>query len=223
MYSMKNSTGIIPRISLLVAFIGCAFIATGFRNSALQVEKYPFSKWDKAIVDKATAAAQGDYMTAEEIQVIVICNLARMQPKLFAETYLQKYIDESGQVKNTYVTSLFSDLKKTKPMQPMKAQKDLFKSAQEHALSSGQKGTIGHQNMSKRFKTHAPRYNMSGENCDYGNENAMGIVMSLLIDEDVPDKGHRKNILEPKFIAVGVAIRPHKKYDHNAVMCFGDK
>ena len=186
-----------------------------------QDEKYPFSKWDDATLKKANTVEEADYMTAGEKEVIRLCNLARLQPKLFGDTYLQKYIDDNELKRSSYITSLFSDLKKAKPLPVFMPQKDLFLSAEEHAIVSGKKGTLGHQNFTKRIKKYAPRYASAGENCDYGNDQALDIVMSLLIDEGIADKGHRKNILDPAYNSCGVAIREHKKYEFNAVMNFG--
>ena len=45
--------------------------------------------------------------------------------------------------------------------------------------------------------------------------------MQLLVDDKVPNFGHRKNILNPAFKKVGVSIRPHKVYHYNCVMEFG--
>jgi len=62
-----------------------------------------------------------------------------------------------------------------------------------------------------------------GENCSYGYERAIDIVLTLLIDEGIKNLGHRNNILGPDFNSVGVAIRPHKTYRVNCVMDFGSR
>lgn len=186
-------------------------------------EKYPFSKWTEEVKEKCNTAKDVTYMSAQEKEVIYLCNLARWDGKLFGETYLQQYIDSNGLAKDSYVTSLFSTLKKTKKITPLKPAEDLYKSAEDHAVDSGKKGSIGHQNVKTRFKKYASQYDETAENCDYGSDQALDIVMSLLIDQDVPDKGHRENILDKVFKSVGVAIREHKKYDWNCVMDFGDK
>jgi uncharacterized protein YkwD len=67
-----------------------------------------------------------------------------------------------------------------------------------------------------------PYYHV-GENCSYGYDQAIDIVISLLIDEGVPDMGHRKNTLNDQFNSVGVAIRPHKEYRVNCVIDFGHR
>lgn len=191
--------------------------------SAPPQEKYPFSKWDQSVLEKCNTAKDVTYMTDQEKEVIFLCNLARWDGKLFSETYLKQYIDSTETEKNSYVTSLFSDLKKVKKIKSLQPAEDLYKAADEHAIESGKKGSIGHQKVDARFKKHAPSYNDSAENCDYGNDQAIDIVMSLLIDEDVPNKGHRKNILDKDMTHVGVSIREHKKYDYNCVMDFGKK
>lgn len=185
-------------------------------------EKYPFSKWEAAVLDEAHTAKDETYMTSEEKEVIFLCNLARLNPKLFAETYLQQYVDSMNLPKNSSVNSLFSTLKKSKKTGALLPQKDLYEVAQSHAENSGKKGTVGHQNVTARFKKMAPRYSETAENCDYGNDKALDIVMSLLIDEGVADRGHRENILDKNLKSVGVAIREHKKFDFTCVMDFGD-
>lgn len=207
-------------LQFLLPYIFCLYTL----NSPIDVkESYPFSKWTEEVKEKCNTAKDATYMTTQEKEVIYLCNLARWDGKLFGETYLQQYIDSNGIAKNSYVTSLFSTLKKTKKIAPLKPAQDLFDSAEDHAVDSGKKGSIGHQNVKSRFKKYAPNYDETAENCDYGSDQALDIVMSLLIDEDVPDKGHRENILDKVFKSVGVAIREHKKYDWNCVMDFGDQ
>ncbi|MES2589069.1 MAG: CAP domain-containing protein [Bacteroidota bacterium] len=190
-------------------------------------EKYPYSEWDEKTKMEANSALDIEYYSETEKEVIYLMNLARLNGKLFGQTYLQEYIDnpEFSIKKMTYLTSLQSDLKKlkSKGMKALKPQEDLYNSAKSHAELQGKKGLTGHQNYDKRFKKFAPRYSTTGENCDYGNDTALEIVMHLLIDEDVSDKGHRKNILNKTFLSVGLSIQNHKKYGTCCVMDFGDK
>lgn len=189
--------------------------------SLRQDEKYPFSKWDTKVIEKAQSAyTEEEQMDENEKQVIYYCNLARLNPKLFGQTYVQKYLDEN-QLKSSWTASLLRDLNKVKKLDVLKFDKSLYTCAKNHAETNGKKGLEGHQNYNARFKKYAPQFRVHGENCDYGNQNALDIVMSLLIDEDVPGNGHRNNILNTEFKYVGVAIAPHKEHEYNAVMCFG--
>jgi uncharacterized protein YkwD len=47
--------------------------------------------------------------------------------------------------------------------------------------------------------------------------------MQLLIDDGIESLGHRKNILEPKYQWIGIAIEPHKTYRTNCVMDFAER
>ncbi len=207
---------------LILALPVLVFLTGAWTNPLQQKEKYPFSKWDAATKAKANTAKDVSYLTESEKQVIYLCNLARLNGKLFAETYLQQYIDEAKAAKTAYTASLFTDLKKLKPLEVFQPQKDLYENAKDHAIESGKKGTMGHQNYEARFKKYSPNYQEMAENCDYGNDEPLDIVMSLLIDEGVPDKGHRANILDDKLFSIGVSIATHSKHGFNAVMCFGD-
>jgi hypothetical protein len=46
--------------------------------------------------------------------------------------------------------------------------------------------------------------------------------MNLLIDDGIPDVGHRVNILEARINVVGISIQPHRNYTHNCVQVFGE-
>lgn len=193
-------------------------VLTGF--APLQEEKYPFSKWDDKTIEKARTYTDNDKIGALEKEVIFYTNLCRINPKLFADTYVQQYLDDN-ELKSSYTGSLIRDLKKAPKLDVLKFDKDLYYCARAHAESNGKKGLEGHQNFNSRFKKYAPGYRTRGENCDYGSNNALEVVMDLLIDEDVPDTGHRKNILLKDYKYLGTAYAPHKQYAHSVVMCFG--
>jgi uncharacterized protein YkwD len=93
--------------------------------------------------------------------------------------------------------------------------------AREHASWSGKKGYEGHKGFKQRFSPLMEKYNEVGENIYYGPYTPLEIVIQLLIDEGIEDLGHRKNLLSQKFNSIGVAIKPHKTYEYNCVMGFG--
>jgi hypothetical protein len=177
--------------------------------------------WDPAVLKKANTAKDVTYLTDEEKLVIFYMNLARLNPKLFGETYLKKYLDSTGD-KNSYTKSLIKSLPTTKPMEALIPAKDLSAFAKDYATKSGKENKIGHGNFNQRTsKIDANYRGYIGENIDYGYNRAMDIVMRLLIDDTVPSLGHRKNILNPIYKFVGTSIKPHKRYDWNCVIDFG--
>ncbi|MFI5204597.1 MAG: CAP domain-containing protein [Flavobacteriales bacterium] len=201
----------------------CGMICSSFQLP----DVLPFPKqtntWDSSLLAKAFVAAH-EYdtsMTDTERDVIYYCNLARLDPKKFADTYVTDYIKTNVKKETSYTRSLVRDLKKARPMYVLQGSQDLYQCAYDHAVKSGKKGTTGHQELVKRMKKFAPARNPYGENCDYGNDNALDIVMSWLIDEGVSDLSHRKNMLDKEYTSAGVSIQPHKKMRVNAVMDFG--
>jgi uncharacterized protein YkwD len=178
-------------------------------------------QWDKEILEKANTAANAAYLSQQEKDIILYTNLVRMDGSLFAEIYLQEFLDINELENSKFVNSLKKELKKSPKMAPLQPQKDLSDIAKGHALLSGKNGSVGHQNFQSRTKSAMSRYQLVGENCQYGYPDGLSIVLDLLIDEGVESLGHRKSILNSAFKNIGVSIEAHKKYRVNSVMVYG--
>ncbi len=190
----------------------------------LSAQSNPWHAWDADVVRTLNTGADIEYLNEEEKKVILFMNMARHDGPLFAETFLTVYMHEKHVEKNSYTKSLHRDLKKNSGLVPLIPEQDLTAVAQGHALKSGEKGTTGHSGFKKRFeRLMGNPYTHVGENCSYGYEQAIDIVISLLIDEGVKELGHRHNILAPDFNSIGIAIRPHRSYRTNCVMDFGSR
>ncbi len=176
-------------------------------------------RWNRAVLAKANTTRNIHYMSLEEKRVVFLCNLARLDGALFEETFLTHYLEKRKR-KTEYVTSLQKKLKRVKNLPVLKVSKPLFDIAKEHATTSGKKGEVGHTNFNKRYKKILKIYGQVGENCDYGSNKAIDIVLSLLIDQNVPSLGHRENILSPSFKVIGVSIQLHTSYRFVCVQSF---
>jgi len=189
---------------------------------SLSAQSDPWQAWDVEVLISLNTATDIEYLNEEEKKVILFMNMARYDGPLFAETFLSAYMQENHLERNSYTRSLHRDLKKINQLVPLRPEEDLTAVAQGHALKSGEKGSTGHAGFKKRFEPLMGNpYSHVGENCSYGYEQAIDIVISLLIDEGVKELGHRHNILAPDFNTIGIAIRPHKTYRTNCVMDFG--
>lgn len=190
----------------------------------LQLYSQPsaWDRWDPEVIGLLHTAVNSEYLNEEEQKVVLFMNMARYDGSLFEETFLNTYLKDNNMEMSKYVKSLIRDLKKTSGLLPLQIEEDLTAVAQGHAKKTGKAGRVGHQGFNKRFEPLMGNpYNHVGENCSYGYEKAIDIVLSLLIDEGISDVGHRKNILGEGFNSVGVAIRSHKDYRVNCVIDFG--
>ena len=52
----------------------------------------------------------------------------------------------------------------------------------------------------------------SGEAIAFGENPGIGVVAQLLIDDDVPDRGHRTLLLDPGYHVAGIACGPHATF-----------
>ena len=188
----------------------------------IKAQKVEFSwRWDEETVKKASTAEDADFLSEDEKKVILYANLARANGPLFASTFLAEYIKIKKLEPNNYSRSLHVELQQVSDFPMLIPERDLYKVAREHASWSGKKGYEGHKGFRQRYAPMMKRYGEVGENIYYGPYTPLEIVIQLLIDEGIEDLGHRKNLLSPKFNSIGVAIKPHKTYEYNCVMGFG--
>ena len=177
-------------------------------------------EWNDIKYSKCNTAFNEPYLRKSEKDVIYILNLIRSYPALFAKTVLKKYPALSGNgylADDTYYfKSLVDTLLTMKPVQLLYPDKACFTSAKSHAYHSGITGYVGHERKTPDSKLKKHYY---GECCDYGHNDALEIVLSLLIDEGIPSLGHR-DICLSNYSKVGVSIQPHKKYGTNTVLDF---
>ncbi len=201
----------------LVSFV----FLSSFQGFTKQTNKDPLSGWDKSILQQANTAINFPTLSDEEKKLIFYCNLCRLKPKLFCETVLADYLNTHPD-KSAQIASLKRELNKDKACGVLNPDKQLCVMAHDYAWKMGEEGKEGHLDFQKRFKPVLNRYTRVGENCDYGYKLAIDALMHLLIDSSDPvNLGHRKNILDANFTAIGVSCQPHKTYQWNYVMEFG--
>ncbi len=174
-------------------------------------------QWNAPKYKAANTAVNANYLSLQEKEVYYYLNLARLNPPLFAETFMIKYLkwndDAPLQKTSYYVRTLYETLKKTTPLPVMVPDQALYETAKCHAVYSGKAGYVGHE---RKGCTD----NYWGECCAYGSSTGLEIVMQLLIDEGVESLGHREACLSQDYSKLGVSIEPHKTYRVNCVMDF---
>jgi uncharacterized protein YkwD len=188
------------------------------------VRAQDLSKWPADSLAMANTAAHHANLSAEEKKLIQLINLARMDGRAFMKRVAIPYIVANDKDDDEYVEGLYADLKNTRGLHLLKPLETLHKSAAHHATDMGTHGGIGTKGSDgstftmRIHKFHKPV--TVSENVNYGYNDAVSIVMEMLIDEGVSERTHRHNILGKTFHHIGVSIKAHKNYDFNCVMDF---
>jgi uncharacterized protein YkwD len=100
----------------------------------------------------------------------------------------------------------------------------LTRAARDHAADQGRTGQTGHagsdgSTVLTRIARYATWRVTVNENIDYAPMvSGRNVIESLLIDDGVRDRGHRRNIYSPVVRAVGIACGPHPRYTATCVI-----
>ena len=113
--------------------------------------------------------------------------------------------------------NFFKRMKSYKPLKSLEVSEGLSKAAQVHADDIGPKGIVGHMGsdnstLTERIEKCCQWGGSAGENICFGNKKAIDVISALLVDDGVSTRGHRTNMLNPKFSFVGIGIQQHKTY-----------
>lgn len=183
---------------------------------------YPYHKWKAKTLNRANTFNDVAYMSYNEKMVVFYINLARLNGRLFARTFLKHYVD-SFNIQSPRVGSLTRDLRTFRKRQPLFPKKDLYQISKNHAIFLSKSGKEGHHHFNKRFGSLLKNtYLAVGENCDYGSIEPLDIVMSLLIDEGNKKTPNRNNMLRREFDSIGLSIQIHRTREFTCVIDFGE-
>jgi uncharacterized protein YkwD len=99
-------------------------------------------------------------------------------------------------------------------MQLIQYDETLHKAAFDHVADQGPTGQTGHVGADgSKFSQRIERYGTWRVQCaeviNYGRETPRMAVIQLVIDDGVPDRGHRKALFNPELKVAGAAIGPH--------------
>jgi uncharacterized protein YkwD len=175
------------------------------------------------------------YLSAFEKEVLFELNKARTDPVGYVEMYIRPMRAEMDGKLNTRsrvetkegvaaIDECIEIMGKIIKMGPLDPDKDLARAAERHTSAQSKTKLIGHtspngetlQDRLKKFPL-----TKAGECISYGEPTARDVVTSLLIDDGVASRGHRKNILDPVFKIVGISAGGHLVYQNMCTIDFG--
>lgn len=123
------------------------------------------------------------------------------------------------------LTEAIRFMEKATPVSTLRLSEGMSRGARELVEEQRRTGEIGHglvegSRAHERIARYGTWERMVGENIVYGYGRARNAVSSLLIDDGVPNRGHRQNIMNPTFRVVGIACGPHPVYQTMCVVIF---
>ena len=196
--------------------------------------------WDIAALD---TAADVNYLIGIEKDVILEMNKVRTNPKKYAELYIQprlkyysgKNYSVPGQI--TIVTqegaaavnACITALNRANSVGVLTPERGLSIAAKDHVADQSRTGQTGHDGSDRSTpETRMKKYGMFsgswtlGENITYGETTGRDIVCGLLIDDGVPSRGHRTNIMNRAFTQTGVGYGTHRQYRTSCTITYAN-
>ncbi|MDP6524621.1 MAG: SHD1 domain-containing protein [Kiritimatiellia bacterium] len=177
------------------------------------------------------APVRADYLSKLEREVIDEMNLARTDPRGYAR-HIEKLRDyhvgdgvfefNSGRFASkeglAAVEEAIEFLKEAESVGQLSPSKGLSLAAKSHVDDIGPAGVLTHtgtdgSTMKARIEKQGSWQNTIGENMAFGLNSGRDIVVQLIVDDGVPDRGHRGNIFKAKYRVAGVSIGNHKIFN----------
>ena len=183
---------------------------------------------------------QDEDYEAKAKEIFRLLNIFRKNPKELAKKLelLRTYLDtesnilsEPGKIQIQMVEgdSIFKEaihfLRNLTPLQPLEWDENLTLSAKEHVNDIGPKGLLLYQSSDgtepeDRISKYGNYSESLGENIDFGPNDAMGVIISLTLDDGEDNRPHRENLFKEDYHKVGIACGAHQSEYQMCVMDF---
>ncbi len=177
------------------------------------------------VAPKSASGPARALLSSVEAEIIDEMNLARMEPQKYAafvEEYKKYYRGNvfqppwSRQGLTTAegvaaVDEAVNFLRAAKPLPPLELARGLCLAARDHAQDLAVKGTTGHKGSDGSLpNTRMDRYgrwdSVNGESIVYEVTTARHIVIGMIIDDGVANRGHRRNLFDANHRVAGINV-----------------
>ncbi len=224
------------KIFISIIFCFCSLL---FFSEVPVGEDSDAKNWNIAILDTARDVK---YLSPIEKDVILEMNKVRTDPKKYAELYISprlKFFDGDlykvpGEITlqtnegKAALEECIKDLSSINSAPILVPELGLSLGAKDHTVDQGKRGATGHtgsdgSSPSVRVNRYGKWQSKVAENISYGEKSGRNIVVQLLIDDGVPSRGHRVNIMNRDFTKTGVSYGTHPKYDSMCTITYAAK
>ncbi|HKM93296.1 MAG TPA: CAP domain-containing protein [Prolixibacteraceae bacterium] len=193
-------------------------------------------------IKELDTARDVNYLSIAEKDIILEMNMLRYNPAQYANQFLtwmgvfydNKMLSIPGKTpiltsegREAYLECL-KVLSEAESVSILKPSRGMSRSCQLLVLDQSLTDKTGHKGSSNT--TPVDRLNQFGsflgyfaENIHYGDIEPRFVIISLLIDDGVKSRGHRKTLLDNNFNYTGLALGSHKTYGGMCVITYTSK
>jgi hypothetical protein len=174
------------------------------------------------VIGVAVAMASGAAARPREQGGIAPAVLAEIN---YVRAHPQDYAEQLRDGEPTPAThEAIEYLERRDPAPPLAFSAGLEASASRHAADEGRHGAFDHtgsdgSTAGQRMRRAGVWAGVMAEAMSAGQETARDVVRQLIVDEDTPGAGHRKDLMDPFLRQAGVGCAPHPEY---GVICVID-
>jgi uncharacterized protein YkwD len=189
---------------------------------------------------------QADYLSPLEREILAETNRLRHDPKQYADELenLKQYYDglllklpgfpvlETTEGV-TAVDEAIAALRRTRSLSQLTPSQGMSLGARDHVKDLGDRGTTGHYGsdgsdpfarISRYGNWEVVPGSIAGENISYSPINiAHWHILQWLIDDGVPNRGHREALLRSEYQRTGVSCGTHSVYENMCVMGYASE
>lgn len=116
-------------------------------------------------------------------------------------------------------------LERQRHLSPIEAAPLLTDAATDHSTEQAADGNTGHEGADGSTPADRVRRHGGGEYVaeviEYGANDAEDAIRQLIVDDGVPDRGHRGILFDPRLRYAGVSCGPHREFRTMCVIDFG--
>jgi uncharacterized protein YkwD len=182
-----------------------------------------------------------DHITDYERSIIAEINLLRSNPRAYADKYLVPMLERSTTTYYVYPSGLRVSSNRSLENESIRTVIDeairaLYRSNRLAPLSESigmsrvsnwlvhnqrLSGEEGHTSSAReRISMYGKPYGHTHEIIQYGLTDPTDIIIAFLLDDGVPNRGHRVSLLRSTIFKVGVATGDHPRHGHSCVVVF---
>lgn len=193
------------------------------------------------LVIAAWLSVSGQAVAAQSLadDVLTEINFARTNPQAYARElrdyrrlFNGRLVDDDPETGGhltregvAAVDEAIRALERQPALPPLEFGEVLAEAAQDHADAQGPSGLVGHQSPSGASPSARVQARGGGpyvaETISYGSATPRAVVRQLIVDDGVPDRGHRKIVFSPDMRFAGAGCGPHAAYGHLCVIDYG--